>query len=199
MRSPIGSLSLVSLVLVAACGGVSGNRILGADGGEGSDAANDGGGSDDGRGGQDGRAGDAATGDGGCIEETPTRGAPCTTSEVLCHPGNVCCSGRWTCDGTTHEWGLVVGNCACVEAGSGEPDSSGGSFPCGPGMECRAATQYCLKVNGHLGGMKPSYECRSPDGGGGPSCDGMGIAKAPGDCGCYKSPSGAVTITECPP
>lgn len=70
-------------------------------------------------------------------------------------------------------------------------------FSCGP-MTCETATQSCTIAMSSLPNGQPSYACMTADGGV-PSCDGKSIASGPGACGCYVSPTGAVTETECPP
>jgi hypothetical protein len=66
-----------------------------------------------------------ATGDGGCLLATPTKGAPCSGTEVLCNPGDFCCTGEWVCDANTHTWNLLQGKCACVDAAP--PNDTGAS------------------------------------------------------------------------
>ncbi len=92
-------------------------------------------------------------------------------------------------------------------SGSGSGNSSGSSggghaFACGT-MTCNSTTQYCSVVEyGHAilpdGGQGSSQvsTCTTVDGG--PSCSGSSSAVA-GGCGCYESPTGEVTITECTP
>jgi hypothetical protein len=70
-------------------------------------------------------------------------------------------------------------------------------FTCGT-LTCDAATQSCSIVTSPLPNGQPSYACVTSDGGV-PSCEGKSIATGPGMCGCYVSPAGAVTDTECPP
>jgi len=184
VRLTLAFVPVFILTLAGACGGTVNGKI--------------------GRGASDGGVDDASPGEGGCLDETPTQGSPCTLEQVLCHPGNECCNGRWSCDPMTLHSGLVRANCACLAGlldgshAAGDSSMSTGDFACGPSDSCNAATQYCHIVNGHLGGMKPTYGCETVDGGGSPSCQGA-TAKAPGECGCYESASGEVTITDCPP
>jgi hypothetical protein len=63
---------------------------------------------------------------------------------------------------------------------------------------CNSATEICSIVAGHLPGEAPTYACEAKDGGA-PSCGGPNSAMMPGQCGCYASPNGEVTSTECPP
>jgi hypothetical protein len=70
-------------------------------------------------------------------------------------------------------------------------------FSCGS-LTCDTATQSCSIVMPPLPNGQPSYACVTADGGV-PSCDGKSIATGPGMCGCYVSPTGAVTDTACPP
>jgi hypothetical protein len=143
-------------------------------------------------------------GDGGCIEQAPTQGSPCTPDEVLCNPGNFCCGGQWSCNTTTHKWNLLQGGCACEEGEAGIPDASSGdarpadagSLSCGT-LTCDPRTEYCSIEYSPIQGPT-SYACVTPEGGM-PSCGGMPTASSPGACGCYESPNGEVTIALCPP
>ncbi len=83
--------------------------------------------------------------------------------------------------------------------GGGGSSSGGHSFACGD-TTCNSATQYCYAV---VGGVQipdassgPAGSCEPQDGG--QSCTG-GSATAPGQCGCYESTSGEITITLCAP
>jgi hypothetical protein len=104
----------------------------------------------------------------------------------------------------THTWNLLQGGCACMMPDAGGQDATGqdaapsdaGSFACGPDT-CSGATQYCLIQNRPHSDAGPAYSCEAADGA--LSCSGMSMANAPGDCGCYESPSGQITITTCPP
>jgi hypothetical protein len=196
MRRVLGLLTVFIVTLAGSCGGTVTGKI-GEDGGEGGlDTGGPIDGGSDAKGRTDSGVDAGGRGDGGCLEETPTQGSPCTAAEVLCHPGNECCSGRWTCDPMTHQWDLVRANCACFPDAGGDSSTSTGHFACGPSDTCDAATQYCLIVNSPVG-HTTTYSCETPDGGGAPSCHGSSL-KSPG-CGCYQSPIGEVTITECPP
>jgi len=69
-------------------------------------------------------------------------------------------------------------------------------------MTCNSGTQYCNLVVGgaHLpdASTQPNATCIDFDGGKG--CPGGGFMAADaGECGCYESPTGEVTVTECAP
>src|SRR5262245_58322908 len=101
---------------------------------------------------------------------------------------------------TSHRLTLFLELAAGVFAlgcGGGGTSSSGHTFACGDLM-CNSATETCSIINGNLPGEAPSYTCKASDGGP-PSCGGMNSATAPGQCGCYESPSGEVTTALCPP
>jgi hypothetical protein len=92
---------------------------------------------------------------------------------------------------------------ACGSSSAGSADAgtgAGHSFACGS-SQCNSATQYCSIVTGGVvsleGGTNTSSTCASLDGGKG--CPGGSTATSPGQCGCYESPSGQVTNTECVP
>jgi hypothetical protein len=99
-------------------------------------------------------------------------------------------------------WLLVAALAGCSPGGGGGGGGSSGgghSFACGS-TTCNSATQYCFAVVGGAvpidGGPSGSAECETQDGG--QACTG-GSATGPGQCGCYESPSGEITITECVP
>jgi hypothetical protein len=69
-------------------------------------------------------------------------------------------------------------------------------------MTCNSATQYCNLVVGGVhqadASNQPNGTCVGFDGGKGCPAGGPAAADA-GECGCYESPSGDVTNTECVP
>jgi hypothetical protein len=94
---------------------------------------------------------------------------------------------------------LLVLGCGSSSGGSSGGGGTGHAFACGS-TTCNSATQYCSIVTGGAvvdGGTNTSAGCASFDGGKG--CPGGSSATSPGQCGCYESPSGEVTITECVP
>jgi hypothetical protein len=92
---------------------------------------------------------------------------------------------------------LVAFSFLTVLGCGGTTVTSGHTFACGSLM-CNSATETCSIVNGHLPGQAATYACDASDGGA-PSCGGASSATAAGQCGCYESPTGEVTSTECPP
>ncbi|HEY1693076.1 MAG TPA: hypothetical protein VGG39_13000 [Polyangiaceae bacterium] len=93
--------------------------------------------------------------------------------------------------------GFLVSACGSSGAAGGSP--SGHSFDCN-GATCDSATQYCLVVVGgvQLPDAGPrGGTCSSFDGGAG--CPGGAGASSPGQCGCYESANGELTVTECVP
>jgi hypothetical protein len=98
---------------------------------------------------------------------------------------------------------LGVAACGSGSTSPTDPDASGQGaagghpFACG-GSTCNSATEVCAVVMGHVPGQGATSTCVSTDGGT-PSCNGPSSASAPGDCGCYESSTGEVTMTLCPP
>jgi hypothetical protein len=88
---------------------------------------------------------------------------------------------------------------ACgLDSGAG-----GHAFACGTAT-CNSAAQYCsIVIYGHAilpdGGQGSSQTTTCGAFDGGASCPGGSGAMSAGACGCYESPTGEVTITECTP
>jgi hypothetical protein len=98
----------IVLVPLPACGGAtagSGDRIPDDAGTSDSGAA---------------RPREDAPGPSGCIAD-PVVNDACDPSVPACTPGNLCCSGAWTCLAATHTWGLERGECACAVDAGGPP------------------------------------------------------------------------------
>jgi hypothetical protein len=89
---------LLTLAILAACGGSSAPIAEGSKAGTGG-----------GTGG--GGSGCMSHDGGGCI--APTEGEPCYAGDVACQPCNPCCSGLWTCDRGSATWHLVPLYCPC--------------------------------------------------------------------------------------
>jgi len=77
-------------------------------------------------------------------------------------------------------------------------------FDCGEAT-CNSETQYCsISVLGNVIydsglGSSTTYSCASFDGGVSMCPGGTSNATMPGECGCYESSTGEVTITSCAP
>jgi hypothetical protein len=126
-------------------------------------------------------------GEGGCIVDTPTQGAPCNPGQSLCYPHS-CARCGLSCDPSTHEWSAVTADCVCVQ-----------EFACGPQDECSSSTQYCREFVGPLS-QPTTYSCVTMDAGGQPSCQALELGApvmSPGACGCFESDAGEVTVTYC--
>ena len=91
---------------------------------------------------------------------------------------------------------------AVADAGDAVADVTDASsqFLCGTGKTvCDPKTQYCYIVMSGSEGTSPG-QCQEPADGGAPTCQGANlIAMMPGECGCYESSNGDVTLTVCPP
>ena len=161
-------------------------------------------------------ASDSATGDSpidgvsdgptGCV--SPTEGAACTSTDVLCKgfEGGCCAGYLWTCTGST--WKRSGLGCPCMPADSGVDarDASdtkvedSGPFACGTSLTC-APDKYCHDqapgIPGPDGGTLPdSYSCDSiPDAcKATPTCDCV-KTKVPGCTGtCTTDAAGHVTM-----
>lgn len=163
---------------------------------------------------KDGSAESTPPGDGGCLTEEPRVGASCTENQSVCGQGDPCCIGyEWSCVGD--HWSKLGLGCSCRVDAGGDAGSDGGNeaghadagpFTCGT-HTCDPEQQYCeysysgVAMPGTDAG--PRIGCESFDAGcATPSCACIGAsfsATSPGSCGCYQSPSGAVTNTFCPP
>jgi hypothetical protein len=100
--------------------------------------------------------------------------------------------------------GVVTSPIGEPDAGSDAvPDGSGNAesqrFACGPHKTCSSATQFCSAYIGPLGDPG-SHTCVGSDQGVPPTCENQEFGPpvmSPGQCGCYQSPTGDVTITYC--
>ena len=114
---------------------------------------------------------DSSAGDAGCVAD-PVVGVACTPGVGACSPGDLCCSGEWTCNATTSTWTLERGGCAClVDAGSGNTLPDGGIAVAS--CDACTASEICVVT---VSGGGP---CLMPnDAGGCPN----GSTASPGQC-----------------
>jgi hypothetical protein len=152
---------------------------------------------------KDGSAESGPAGDGGCLAKEPEVDASCTGNESVCEQGDPCCIGyEWTCAGG--HWSKLGLGCSCrIDAGSDAGQADAGPFTCGT-HTCDPQRQYCEYGYSNIPtDAGPSIGCESFDAAcatASCACIGASISTtSPGSCGCYQSPSGAVTNAFCPP